>query len=282
MHSGGPAGIVTLQDQNALLPLMELGVTPVASLGHELPNGDRVFRRMDGYDTSSVEWIGSYRGPVDPEAVAAARPDLIVASPWPQGIAEILDGIAPVIIIDMFNNPMDVALLQFADAVNKTERAEELQAEFEARAAAVAEELGDALVNTTVSVVEYRGDGVFNTFPEVQAMGMIARALEPTRPAVEIFEGDAPKMSMESIGDHAADVMFLMVFDQDRGGDSDTFGEFSNHPLVQTLPVAQAGQLLPLDGIAMVGSVWGKAMNGLDQVSAVLTRNDLNRDLVQE
>lgn len=53
-------------------------------------------------------------------------------------------------------------------------------------------------------------------------------------------------------------------------------------PVVQSLPVVQAGQFFVLDGSAMVGSDWAKAANGLDQIAEVLLRDDLNRDLVQE
>ncbi|MEM8788894.1 MAG: hypothetical protein AAGE76_11595 [Pseudomonadota bacterium] len=87
---------------------------------------------------------------------------------------------------------------------------------------------------------------------------------------------------METVGTHAADVMFQLVFDADDGGGSDSHDAFTTHPLVQTLPTTQADQVFALDGIAMVGAAWGKAVNGLDQVSAVMLRDDLNRDLVQE
>jgi iron complex transport system substrate-binding protein len=43
-----PQHIVTLQDQNGLLPLPELGVTPVRSAGHVLEDGSQVFRRTEG------------------------------------------------------------------------------------------------------------------------------------------------------------------------------------------------------------------------------------------
>ncbi|MEM8822651.1 MAG: hypothetical protein AAGF30_03485 [Pseudomonadota bacterium] len=279
-----PQRIVTLQDQNGLLPLMELGVTPVASMGHQLPNGDRVFRRMDGYDTSDVEWIGSYRGPFEPEIIAATNPDLIIATYQEPENAEQLRQIAPLVVIDMFRNPMDVALFQYADIVGKTELAEELQAEFQARAAETREKLGAALAETTVSFISYRPDeNQFYASNPTQAIGMIMEELQPIRPEPErTLTDERLYRSIETIGEHAADVMFLVVFDQDVGGDSDTYGALMEEALVKTLPVSQAGQLVALDGIAMVGSAWAKAINGLEQVSAVLTASDLNRDLVAE
>ncbi|MGR3491226.1 MAG: hypothetical protein ACU0DW_04140 [Shimia sp.] len=46
-----PQRIVTLSDQNALLPLLELGVRPVGSTGRVLSDGSEVFRRTQDYDT---------------------------------------------------------------------------------------------------------------------------------------------------------------------------------------------------------------------------------------
>lgn len=279
-----PQRIVTLQDQNGLLPLMELGVRPVGSAGHITNDGERIFRRMEGYDTSGIEWIGTYGGPPGAEAVAAMEPDLIVASPWPPEAAELYGDIAPVVVIDMFEQPLPDALYQFADLVNRTERAEELQAELEERMAAVRERLGPALDTTTVSFVTSNiEDGQFYPANPTQAMGVILRGLEPVRPAAESDLTDEREYrSIETIGDHAADVMFQLVFDADDRGDSDAHAAFTSHPLVAATPVAQAGQIYPLDGSQMVGSAWGKVMNGLDQIAAVLTREDLNRDLVVE
>ncbi len=263
---------------------MELGVVPVASLGNVQADGTRVFRRMDGYDTSEVEWVGSYRGPIDPEAIAAMEPDLIVASPWPPEAPEMLGGIAPVVVIDMFEQPLDAALMQFADLVNRTERAEALQADFAAKAEAVRIDLGAALQMTTTSFLTYaEEDDQFYPANPTQALGMVLRALQPVRPEPEQNLGTQREYrAMETIGAHEADVVFQLVFDADDGGTSDAHQAFTSHPLVEVLPVAQADQIIALNGIAMVGSAWGKAMSGLDQIAAALTDPTLNRELVVE
>jgi iron complex transport system substrate-binding protein len=279
-----PQRIVTLQDQNGLLPLMELGVRPVGSAGHITSEGERIFRRMEGYDTAGIEWIGTYGGPPEAEAVAAMEPDLIVASPWPADAPELYGEIAPVVVIDMFEQPLDDALYQFADLVGRTDRAEELEAEFLARAKEVRETLGDALETTTISVLTSNIDeGQFYPADPTQALGLILRELDPIRPAAESDLGSEREYrSIETIGDHSGDVMFQLVFDADDRGESDAFAAFTSHPLVQATEVAQAGQIYPLDGSAMVGSAWGKVINGLDQIAEVLTREDLDRDLVAE
>ncbi|MEJ6403141.1 ABC transporter substrate-binding protein [Yoonia sp. 2307UL14-13] len=279
-----PQRIVTLQDQNGLLPLMELGVTPIGSSGHVNSAGEQIFRRMEGYDTSDVRWIGPYGSPPDVETIAAMQPDLIIASPWPPEAPDLLEGVAPVVVIDMFNQPLEDALFQFADVVNRTDRAEELQAQMQARAVEVRAELGDLMDTTTLSAItrEYEGDGFYGIEP-TQAFGAIRRALDPTMtPAEADWSTERANKSLEVIGDHAADVMMFLTFDADEGGTSSEFNSFMSEPIVQALPVAQAGQIYVLDGSQMVGSAWGKIVNGMEQISAVLLDDGINRDLVIE
>lgn len=278
-----PQRIVTLQDQNALLPLLELGVVPVGSAGHIQEDGARIFRRTEGFDTSGVAFVGPYGGP-DAEAVAALAPDLIVASPWPEGVHETYSRIAPTVVIDVHGQPLEDALHQFADLVGRGEEARRLQAETEAHAAALRERLGPALARTTVSAVTSdEGDATFYAMEPAQAWGAVRRLLDPPMTAPETgWEPERDPKSLETLGEHAADAMIFVSFDADDGGTSSSFDAFAARPVVQALSVARAGQLFHLDGAAMVGASWGKIRNGLDQVGAVLGRDDLKRDLVEE
>lgn len=51
--------IVTTTDQNALLPLLELGVRPVGSAGVMQEDGSHLFRRTQSYDTSGIIYLGN-------------------------------------------------------------------------------------------------------------------------------------------------------------------------------------------------------------------------------
>ncbi|WP_119394885.1 ABC transporter substrate-binding protein [Salinibius halmophilus] len=278
-----PKRIVTLQDQNALLPLMELGVKPIASAGHINAAGEQMYRRMQGYDTAGIAFIGTYGEP-DIELVAAQNPDLIFASPWPADAYERYSKIAPTVVIDMFSNDLEVALMQFADAVNRTDRARELQTGLSNKVAELQAALGPALAQTTISAIapEWQGSG-FDILSETQAWGAIKRLLNPTMSEQErsVAQGEFTR-SIESLIEHEADVMFLLTFDADQSANSASFNEFIARPLVQALPVQQAGQLYNLRGGEMVGSAWGKIENGLDQISAILLQDGLNRNLVIE
>lgn len=293
-HFGGetcipenPQRIVTLQDQNVLLPLLELGVKPVASTGNLDHEGNQVFARTQGYDTSGIFWLGD-DDTLDPEAVAVHEPDLIIAQSNSVELAEKLSVIAPVVLIDNFGQPIEDALLQYADLVNKTDLAREKQAALEAKATAIRSQLGDRLGQTTVSIVKFweeRNPDVFEIQEPNGVTGAILRLLPLTRPDAELAEniGGDSNRSWEVLQSHEADVMFHLHFDNDNRGEGTTNQDiFKSKLFVQSLQVAQADQIFPLDGALMVGIAWGKIESGLDQIAAVLVRDDLNRDLVGE
>lgn len=286
-HHGGetcipetPQRIVTLQDQNGLLPLMELDVRPVGSAGRLNDDGSHVFRRMQGYDTTGIAFVGAYGEP-DPEAVAALAPDLIIATPWDD--LSVYSAIAPTIAIDVHDQPLSAGLMQFADAVGRLDAAKALAARHDLKLAEARERIGPAIGQATVSIIDFDPDARnFWVVDNAQAFGMVFGGLGLIRPAADKahFGADEPR-SLESLGDHAADVIFVMVWDATEGG-SDTLSAFLAAPVVQTLPAVQAGQVFALDGSAMVGAAWAKAVNGLDQVSAILSRPDLDLSLVSE
>ncbi len=84
---------MTLQDQNALLPLLELGIKPVASAGLVGDDGSKSFWRTEGFDTSGDTSVGAYGEP-DLEAMAAARPDLIVCDEF--GAKDVYDQLSKI------------------------------------------------------------------------------------------------------------------------------------------------------------------------------------------
>lgn len=98
-----PQRIVSLHDLDITIPLIELGVLPVASHGRTRPDGSH-FLRSSGlltgvdFDNSPIRFIGT--ADIDIEAVAAARPDLIITEPGRNTPIEQLEKIAPTVSID--------------------------------------------------------------------------------------------------------------------------------------------------------------------------------------
>ena len=93
-----PKRIVSLHDLDITIPLIELGVPPVASHGRTRPDGSHFIRSgalLTGvdFDNSSIAFIGT--ADIDIEAIVAAKPDLIITEPTRNTPIEQLEKIAP-------------------------------------------------------------------------------------------------------------------------------------------------------------------------------------------
>ncbi|MFP5594001.1 ABC transporter substrate-binding protein [Kluyvera sp. 142486] len=98
-----PKRIVSMHDLDITIPLIELGVPPVASHGRTRPDGSHYLRSsamLTGvdFDNSDIKFIGT--ADIDLEAVAAAKPDLIITEPNRNVPIEQLAKIAPTVSID--------------------------------------------------------------------------------------------------------------------------------------------------------------------------------------
>jgi iron complex transport system substrate-binding protein len=274
--------VTPTQDQNALLPLLELGVVPIASAGHTLDDGTEIFRRTEGYDTSGVEWIGPYGGEVDVEAVAALRPDLIVVEEFTeQQVYDQLSRIAPTVGIRIFDRPLTEVLADFASLVGRTDRAEALHAAYEERIDALLADLGDRRESLSVSVISAGDPGQFHRADEGQALGTVMADLDLLRPAPQDGPGgDFDTFSVETLDEHDADVLLLVSYageDQDPGIDA-----LTSSPTWDALAAVQAGQVHTIDGLATVGSAWGKMDTFLAELERILLADDLDEDVVVE
>lgn len=107
-----PQRIVTTTDQNALLPLLELGVRPVGSAGLLSPDGSTTFRRTEGVGTSGITFTGAYGEP-NLEKVASLQPDLVVGYEFDEDFYDEMSAIAPTVLVQIFDRPLTEALLEF-------------------------------------------------------------------------------------------------------------------------------------------------------------------------
>lgn len=118
-----PQRIASLQDLFFSVPLIELGVTPAGSHGRSNGDGTAPFMRsskmMTGvdFDTADITFLGTGTE-IDPEAVAAIEPDLIVLSTNQD--PELFAYIAPTILLD-FNVSDKFALYDRLAEITGTE-----------------------------------------------------------------------------------------------------------------------------------------------------------------
>ena len=275
-----PQRIVTTTDQNALLPLMELGVVPVASAGLLGDDGEQSFRRMDGYDTTGIEFVGAYGEP-NLEAVAAQRPDLVVGYEFDESYEE-YSQIAPTVFVQIFDRPLTDALLDFATLVGEEEQGQEKLAAYEQRIADLQTALDPVRDELSVSVIGAGDPGQFGRADEGQALGTVMADIDLLRPVPQQGAPDpqAETSSLEQISEHDADVVIVLDFSgerQDPGLDA-----LLGSPLTRGLAASGADQLHVIDGTATVGAAWGKMDVFLDELERVLVDEQPDPSVVQE
>lgn len=287
VHSAGetcvpaePQRIVTIQDQNALLPLLELGVRPVGSAGQPLADGDFRFRRTADFDTTGIEFVGNYWGEANAEAIAALQPDLIVGDAFAVDFYDLHSQIAPTVLIDVHEQPLDQALMDFATLVGRTEQAAALRDAYQTRIADLLAELGERKERLSVSVITAGEAGEFYRADTGQALGTVMQDLDLLRPAPQQATDSYDAFSLETLPAHDADVVLVINF---AGEDQDpSFDAFITGPIFQALGAAGAGQTYVIDGTQTVGAGWSKMGAFLDQLETILLDPDLNLDVVQE
>jgi iron complex transport system substrate-binding protein len=288
-HSAGvtevpvdPQRIATTTDQNALLPLLELGVTPVASAGLVAEDGTRSFRRTDGFDTSGVEFLGAYGEP-NFEAFAAADPDLIVGYEFDADHYDTWSDIAPTVLVQIFGRPLTDALTDFGTLVGREEQAAEFRADYETRIEELSSALAPVRDELSVSVITSGDPGQFWRADDGQAIGTVMADLDLPRPEPQstgYFTSEEEPYSVETIAEHDADVVLVVDFRGD--GQDPGFDALVGSPLYQQLAASRAGQAYVVDGTTTVGAAWARMDAFLDELEAILLAGDLDTAVVDE
>jgi len=272
-----PRRIVTLQDQNALLPLLELGISPIASAGEANEDGPGgSFRRVARYDTSEVEYVGDFLEP-DLEAVAAQEPDLIVGVEDQEGIYDRLSEIAPTVLIQIFGRTLTEVLDDFARLVGRQDRHAELEAGYRQAIDDLVAGLPAAPEEIVLSHIEFLGEGTFYA-PSGQAVGTVLEDVGFARPEpqpTDTSEPDSGELSFESITAHDADVMITADYsgELEEGGDQ-TLQDARQQPLFRELGVVQRGEFHVFDGTRMVGTAFGSMENFTGFLNSILVERD--------
>ncbi|HWH28975.1 MAG TPA: iron-siderophore ABC transporter substrate-binding protein, partial [Mycobacteriales bacterium] len=269
--------IVTTTDQNALLPLLELGVTPVGSAGLVGSDGSQTFRRTEGFDTDGVAFTGAYGEP-NLEAVAALEPDLIVGYEFDAEFYDDLSRIAPTVLVQIFDRPLTDALEEFAALVGREERSAELHAAYDRRVAALREALDGRTETLSVTLVSAGDPGTFYRADTGQALGTVMTDLGLPQPAAQAADSGDDAVSLEQLGTRDADVVLVV----DYGGENPDPGTETllASPTYQRLAAVRAGQAHVIDGTRAVGAAWARMDAFLDLLEQHLV--DARDDVVQE
>ncbi|MCE3553783.1 iron-siderophore ABC transporter substrate-binding protein [Pseudonocardia sp. RS11V-5] len=252
-----PTRVVVL-DTGELDDVLALGVTPVGLAG---PDG-----KVPSYLEPKVG--GAARlGTLDPlnlEAVAALKPDLILGSQLRvDQLYDRLTTIAPTVLSIRPGFPWKENLRLAAAALGEEQRAVDLLNAYQGRA----DEVRAALAGDppTISLVRFM-PGRLRLYGNLSFIGVILHDVGLPRPSVQDIEELATEISEERIDQAAGDRIFYSSY-----GDPETTGEHAvvNGDLWSRIPAVQTGRAQEVDD-----SVW---FLGLGPTGANLVLDDLTR-----
>lgn len=226
---------------------LALGVTPIAALIYGEGNLDYV-----GDAVKDVQQIPYGDDGVSIETIATLNPDLILVREWEAGAKEerckAASNIAATYCYTMTKRTIKQAqdnLLKVADALNKTEEAEQLIATMDARITALkARVLSVGLDEKTVSIMRVRPNryefGLFMASVMVQSVGLtIPEGQYTPYPTPDNYDSSGENISLENLDKTQADYLFLSV-DLDNDGQLEAL---QNNPLYPTLPSVKNNQV---------------------------------------
>lgn len=214
-----PKRIVSLHDLDITIPLIELGVPPVASHGRTRPDGSHFIRSgglLTGvdFDNSSIQFIGT--ADIDIEAIAAAKPDLIITEPTRSTPVAQLEKIAPTVSIDHLDGGAPEIYRKLAQLTGTQARLKILERRYQDQIKALKATIDTRKIS--VSVIQ-ANQGKITVMHSYHSLGRVLRDAGFTFPPLidTIPDGGRIDVSAERLPELDADFVFA-TWRGDTGG----------------------------------------------------------------
>jgi len=214
-----PQRIVSLHDLDITIPLIELGVPPVASHGRTRPDGSHFIRSsalLTGidFDNSSIKFIGT--ADIDIEAIVAAKPDLIITQPGRGTPIEQLEKIAPTVSIDHLDGGAPQIYRKLAQLTGTEARYAILERRYQEEIAQIKRIIDTQHIS--VAVIQ-ANQGKINALHTYHSLGRVLRDAGFKFPPLidNIPEGKRIDVSAERLPEMDADFVFT-TWRGDTGG----------------------------------------------------------------
>ncbi|MBE9077522.1 iron-siderophore ABC transporter substrate-binding protein [Romeria aff. gracilis LEGE 07310] len=272
--SMNPQRVVVLA--TGLDTVLSLGVNPVGST--QVPG--KYFRGYDYLNNrlGEIASVGHLDSP-NLEVIAALEPDLILgAKAWDsQNNYNLLSQIAPTVIAEVeTSGEWERMLNKYAEALGKTDKAEQILADYHARIEEFQAQMGDRLKQTEVSIVRVLQDGL-NIYLEDSSCGAIVADAGLPRPPYQTNPQNSFSMEIgkESLYKIDGDVIFAWTFasDQEMANEAQSaLKQLKADPLWLKLNAVQQ------DEVYEVPNYW----INMGPIAANLVLDDLFKYLVEE
>ncbi|MEM7347720.1 MAG: iron-siderophore ABC transporter substrate-binding protein [Chloroflexota bacterium] len=233
--SANPQRVVVL---DAMDNVIALGIKPVGAanwIGTATGEQAAFPSYLDSATLEGIEWLGDSKAP-NIERIVALQPDLILGRNNRHGeIYDQLSAIAPTVII----NQREIGgwreqFLAYADALNRTVEAETLLADYDARAASIAEKLAALDPVPEVSVVRFDPDRIVIYQRQIFA-GSVVEDAGVTRPPQQDKDQRTERISLEQVEMIDGDVLFTVAANPEES----ILAELQENPLWGQLKAVQ-------------------------------------------
>jgi iron complex transport system substrate-binding protein len=233
-----PQRIVVLNDIGLLDPVLSLGIKPIGTVSY-FPQYDFLFRGVTNDEAAGIEIIGNGNQP-NLESVLKLKPDLILMREYQKNFYQQLSAIAPTVMIDLpgLNYSFKENLRFIAQVLGKTEKAEEVIAEYYKRVKKLQNLMGDRLKEIEVSVINLFGESLISTYSDNETYNQIFQDIGIRLiPVLSNQKEDTVVSSIEVLNKYDADVLFVI-------NDAETLTKtFFENPLLTKLKAAKNNQV---------------------------------------
>lgn len=205
-----PLRIASLHDIDVTIPLIELGILPIASHGRMGADGKPYLRSsaiLTGVDfnNSNIAFLGAVD--IDLEVLAEQKPDIIITATGRPTPISTLEKIAPTIVLDPTSLGTAHAYQKLAELTKTQDKLAILDQRY--RAGIVELKTAVDTANTTVSVIQPL-NGKISIYHTYRALGQVLRDAGFRFPKIidDIPEGGRIEVSGERLPDVDADFIF--------------------------------------------------------------------------
>ncbi|MFH5821321.1 ABC transporter substrate-binding protein [Georgenia sp. AZ-5] len=226
---------VVVLDTGELDAVVSLGVTPVGAVTTDVSTSLVSYL---GDELSETEPVGTIGEP-NLEMIASLDPDLILSNTVRhEDLYDEFSEIAPTVFAGDVGDTWKETLRLTGDALGQRERADQLIADYEARAAEVGESVsGGDPASVEVSVVRFLPDQI-RLYGEASFIGTVLADAGFARPASQQVQDTFVEVSPEQISQADGDVLFTSTY----GAPEDTaVAEVTGGELWNRLGAVQAG-----------------------------------------
>jgi iron complex transport system substrate-binding protein len=233
-----PQRIVVLDGSYLLDPLLAIGIKPVGAATCPYCIKSDTLNQF----VADIPLVGHWEQP-SLEKILSLKPDLIVGHIWQKQYYSLLSAIAPTVMIDT-DSGVDFKqnLKYLAEILDRSDRAEEILAEYNERIQKFQQQLGEKLGTKTVSVLHLYGSNIAVYGSDFAPYGQIMLdAGIPLIPAYKQLKGYL-ELSLETLPDWDADILFIDIL---REAESENFKSLSflQQPIWSTLKAVQNNQV---------------------------------------